>query len=71
MIRAHRGQAGAEAGGNDRSARRKNSDGTGAPAREGTLVIEKTRCEDFPAGATDWPKDAQVIDVSGKTVLPG
>jgi imidazolonepropionase-like amidohydrolase len=47
-------------------------DGTGAPAREGTLVIERNKiAKILPAGATDWPKDAQVIDVSGKTVLPG
>jgi len=47
-------------------------DGTGAPVREGTLVIERNKIvKILPAGATDWPKDAQVIDVSGKTVLPG
>jgi imidazolonepropionase-like amidohydrolase len=47
-------------------------DGTGAPAREGTVVIERNKIvKILPAGATDWPKDAQVIDVSGKTVLPG
>ena len=47
-------------------------DGTGAPAREGTLVIERNKiARILPAGATDWPKDAQVIDVTGKTVLPG
>jgi imidazolonepropionase-like amidohydrolase len=47
-------------------------DGTGAPAREGTLVIERNKiARILPAGATDWPKDARVIDVSGKTVLPG
>jgi imidazolonepropionase-like amidohydrolase len=47
-------------------------DGTGAPAREGTLVIERNKiARILPAGATDWPRDAQVIDVSGKTVLPG
>jgi imidazolonepropionase-like amidohydrolase len=47
-------------------------DGTGAPAREGTVIIERNRIvKILPAGATDWPKDAQVIDVSGKTVLPG
>jgi imidazolonepropionase-like amidohydrolase len=47
-------------------------DGTGASAREGTLVIERNKiAKILPAGATDWPKDAQVIDVSGKTVLPG
>jgi len=47
-------------------------DGTGAPAREGTLVIERNKiAKILPAGTTDWPKDAQVLDVSGKTVLPG
>ena len=47
-------------------------DGTGAPAREGTLVIERNKiAKILPAGATDWPKDAQVIDLSGKTILPG
>jgi imidazolonepropionase-like amidohydrolase len=47
-------------------------DGTGAPAREGTLVIERNKIvKILPAGVTDWPKDAQVLDVSGKTVLPG
>jgi len=47
-------------------------DGTGAPAREGTLVIERNKiAQILPVGATDWPKDAQVIDVSGKTILPG
>ena len=47
-------------------------DGTGAPAREGTLVIERNKiAKILPAGATDWPKDAQLIDVSGKTILPG
>src|SRR3984893_6030441 len=47
-------------------------DGTGARAREGTLVIERNKiARILPAGATDWPGDAQVIDVSGKTVLPG
>jgi imidazolonepropionase-like amidohydrolase len=47
-------------------------DGTGAPAREGTLVIERNKIVGIlPPGSTDWPKDAQVFDVSGKTVLPG
>lgn len=47
-------------------------DGTGAPAREGTLVIERNKIVGIlPPGSTDWPRDAQVIDVSGKTVLPG
>src|SRR6267378_6748614 len=47
-------------------------DGTGAPAREGTLVIERNKIAKILASSsTDWPKDAQVIDVSGKTILPG
>ena len=47
-------------------------DGTGAPAHEGTLVIERNKIvKILPASSSDWPKDAQVIDVSGKTVLPG
>src|SRR5437660_11612487 len=47
-------------------------DGTGALAREGTLVIERNKVvKILPPGSTDWPKDAHVVDVSGKTVLPG
>src|SRR6266581_3129408 len=47
-------------------------DSTGAPARAGTLVIERNKiAKILPANSTDWPKDAQVIDVSGKTILPG
>src|SRR6266852_7467568 len=47
-------------------------DGTGEPAREGTLVIERNKIAKLlPANSSDWPKDAHVIDVSGKTVMPG
>jgi len=47
-------------------------DGTGAAAREGTLVIERNKiARILPAGSTDWPADAKVVGVSGKTVLPG
>lgn len=47
-------------------------DGTGAPAREGTLVIERNKIlKILPASSTDWPADAQVIDVHGETVMPG
>jgi imidazolonepropionase-like amidohydrolase len=47
-------------------------DGTGTPAREGTLVIERNKiARILPVGSSDWPKDAHVIDVAGKTVLPG
>ena len=47
-------------------------DGTGAPASEGTVVIERNKIvKILAAGSTEWPRDAKVIDVSGKTVLPG
>ncbi len=47
-------------------------DGTGTPARPGTLVIRRNLIEKvLPAGVVDWPKDARVIDVDGKTVMPG
>jgi imidazolonepropionase-like amidohydrolase len=47
-------------------------DGTGAPARPGTVVIRRNKIEKIlPAGAVDWPKEARVIDVNGKTIMPG
>ncbi len=47
-------------------------DGTGAAVHEGSLVIERNKIvRILPAGSTEWPKDALVIDVAGKTVLPG
>ena len=47
-------------------------DGTGAAARPGTVVITGDRIASVLApGATGWPSDARVIDVTGKTVLPG
>jgi imidazolonepropionase-like amidohydrolase len=47
-------------------------DGTGTPAREGTLVIERNKvAKILPPTSSDWPADARVIDVSGKTVMPG
>ena len=47
-------------------------DGTGAAARPATLVITRNHIVAIlPATATDWPKDARVIDVAGKTVMPG
>jgi len=47
-------------------------DGTGGPAREGTLIIERNKVvKILPPGSSDWPKDASVIDASGKTILPG
>ncbi len=47
-------------------------DGTGAEARDGTVVIERNRIKEIlPPGSTNLPRDAQVIDVDGKTVMPG
>jgi imidazolonepropionase-like amidohydrolase len=47
-------------------------DGTGAPARPGTLVVRRNKIEKIlPAASFDWPKEARVIDVGGKTILPG
>jgi len=47
-------------------------DGTGAPARPGTVVIRRNKIEKIlPPGAVDWPKDARVIDVGARTVMPG
>jgi imidazolonepropionase-like amidohydrolase len=47
-------------------------DGTGAPTHEGTLVIERNKIvKILAAGSVDWPRDAKVIDVSGKTAMPG
>jgi imidazolonepropionase-like amidohydrolase len=47
-------------------------DGTGAAAREGTLIIERNKISKIlPASSTDWPKSAEVVDASGKTILPG
>jgi imidazolonepropionase-like amidohydrolase len=47
-------------------------DGTGAAAREGTLVIERNKIlKILPASSTAWPKNTEVVDVAGKTILPG
>jgi imidazolonepropionase-like amidohydrolase len=47
-------------------------DGTGTPARNANVVIQRNRIiKIVPADSTDWPRDAQIIDVSGKTVMPG
>ncbi len=47
-------------------------DGTGTPAREGTLVIERNKiARILEPGVNDWPDSARVIDVAGKTVMPG
>jgi len=47
-------------------------DGTGKPAKQGTIVIQNNRIEKIQSpGTEDWPPTARVIDVSGKTVMPG
>jgi len=47
-------------------------DGTGTAAREGNLVIERNKISKIvPASSTEWPKNAEVVDASGKTILPG
>jgi imidazolonepropionase-like amidohydrolase len=47
-------------------------DSTGAPVHAGTVVIERNRiAKMLPAGSKDWPAGARVIDVAGKTVMPG
>lgn len=48
-------------------------DGTGAPpVRDAALLIHEGRIEAVTtAEAASWPKDAEVIDASGLTVLPG
>lgn len=47
-------------------------DGTGAPARPATIVVQgKTITAVLEPGETSWPTDAVVHDIAGKTVMPG
>src|SRR2546423_10498347 len=48
-------------------------DGTGAAPVEGaTIVLRDNRIEAVTTRPqSDWPADAEIIDVSGMTVLPG
>ena len=48
-------------------------DGTGAPAREDQIVlISKGKIQSVSSAAsTDIPKDAQVLDLHGDSVIPG
>lgn len=47
-------------------------DGTGAPAHPATIVVKgKTIVAVLKAGEHDWPEDAVVYDITGKTVMPG
>ncbi|MPT48965.1 MAG: amidohydrolase family protein [Sphingobium sp.] len=47
-------------------------DSVKAQAYAGSLVIQQNKIVAvLPAGSHDWPVDATVIDVTGKTVMPG
>lgn len=47
-------------------------DGTGAPARPATIVVQgKTITAVLSPGERSWPQDAVVYDIGGKTVMPG
>ena len=47
-------------------------DGTGKPIFEGSIILEHNKIKTvLQSGSTEWPSDAKVIDLNGKTVLPG
>jgi imidazolonepropionase-like amidohydrolase len=47
-------------------------DGSGAPARPATIVVQgKSITAILKPGDRNWPADAKVYDVAGKTVMPG
>jgi imidazolonepropionase-like amidohydrolase len=47
-------------------------DGTGAgPVAGVTVVVRDRRIEAVATSGGDWPDDAEIIDVSGMTILPG
>jgi imidazolonepropionase-like amidohydrolase len=47
-------------------------DGTGAAAREDqTIVVSKGKIDSVAAGSVGIPKDAQVLDLHGYSVIPG
>src|SRR5215813_7902258 len=47
-------------------------DGTGAtPVRDATIILRDGRIESVTTGAGSWPADAEVLDVTGQTILPG
>lgn len=47
-------------------------DGTGASARNATVVVVGNKISKIlAADSTDFPKDAEVIDAAGATVMPG
>jgi imidazolonepropionase-like amidohydrolase len=47
-------------------------DGTGAPARNATVVVVGNKISKvLPPDSTDFPQEAEVIDAAGATVMPG
>ena len=47
-------------------------DGTGAGRVDATIVVKDERIAAVETRAYgDWPADAEIIDISGMTVLPG
>src|SRR5262252_4521115 len=46
-------------------------DGTGAPAREGTVVLIGTRIAGYGREIAPPPPEAKIIDATGQTLLPG
>ena len=47
-------------------------DGTGTgPVADVTIVVRDRRIEAITKSGGDWPGDAEIIDVSGLTILPG
>ena len=47
-------------------------DGTGAPpVRDATVILRDDRIESVTTGVGSWPADAEVLDITGRTVLPG
>jgi imidazolonepropionase-like amidohydrolase len=47
-------------------------DGTGAgPVADVTVLVRDQRIEAITTSGGDWPGDAEIIDVSGMTILPG
>ncbi len=47
-------------------------DGTGSPTRQGTVIIERNKIKSVVWQGEEWiPHSETVIDVSGKTIMPG
>jgi imidazolonepropionase-like amidohydrolase len=43
----------------------------GKPVDNATIIIEGNRIKEVVAGKAEFPREVQVVDASGKTVLPG